>query len=424
MTHSFARTPLWHFNGDFWKFWSGQTISTFGSSVTGFALPLLVFKLTNSPLNLALTLVFTVLPYLLFGLAIGAWVDRTNRKRVMICTDCVRALVIALLPLLALLGQLSVWWIYAVSFINATLTIGFTAANFAAIPSLVEPDDLVAANGYIQASFSTASIIGPLVAGLLLALVPLPLLLLIDAASFLVSTASLLLVKGSFNTRTSEKKATEGIGNDILEGLHYVLHSPILFWLVLLLLLFNFILPTADVQIVLYAKQWLRASDTQIGLLYASDGVGVVVFSLLTNRLRKRWSFGVVTLGSMMILGLLTALMAFTHGYPAVLVIWALRGGTDVIFLISTYSMTQMIVPNALLGRIITFIRVLTWPTASLGVLLGGLAIEQTENVGLVYGSIGLLVFLVAFSFWFTPLGHAEYFMPEGEASRFSPTNH
>jgi Na+/melibiose symporter-like transporter len=94
-----------------------------------------------------------------------------------------------------------------------------------------------------------------------------------------------------------------GIGNAILEGLHYVLRSPILFWLTLLLLLFNFILPTADVQIVWYAKQWLRASDAQLGLLYASDGIGVVVFSLLTNRLRKRWSFGVVALGSMMVLG-------------------------------------------------------------------------------------------------------------------------
>jgi hypothetical protein len=252
----------------------------------------------------------------------------------------------------------------------------------------------------------------------LLVRVPLPLLLLIDAASFLVSAVSLLLVKRSFNASTSEKQVVAGIGNAILEGLHYVLRSPLVFWLMLLLLLFNFILPTADVQIVWYAKHWLRASDTQLGLLYGSDGIGVVVFSLLANRLRKRWSFGVVALGSMMVLGLLTALMAFTHWYPSVLVIWALRGGTDVLFLISTYSMTQVIVPNALLGRVITFIRVLTWPTGSLGVLLGGLAIVQTGSVGLVYGSVGLLVFLVAFVFWFTPLGHAERYVLEAKAAQ------
>ncbi len=414
----FAHTPLWHLKGDFWTFWSGQTISTLGSSVTSFALPLLVFQLTNSPLNLALTMVFTVLPYLLCGLAIGAWVDRTNRKRVMVFTDCARALVIASLPLLTVLGLLSVWWIYVVSFVNATLTIAFTAANFAALPSLVEPDDLIAANGSIQASFSIASIIGPLVAGLLLVRVPLPLLLLIDAASFLVSAVSLLLIKRSFNASASEQKGEAGIGNAILEGLHYVWRSPIVFWLALLLLLFNFILPTAEVQIVVYAKQWLRASDTQLGLLYASDGVGVVVFSLLTNHLRKRWSFGIVTLGSMMALGLLTALMACTHWYPFVLVIWALRGGTDILFLISTYSITQRIVPNVLLGRVITFLRVLTWPTGALGALLGGLTIAQSGNVGLVYGCVGLLVFLVAFAFWLTPLAHAERYMPEPEVWR------
>jgi MFS family permease len=418
MSGFFAHAPLWHGKGDFWTFWSGQAISTLGNSVTGFALPLLVFKLTNSPLNLALTMVFTVLPYLLFGLAIGAWVDRTNRKRVMVFTDCARALVIASLPFLAVLGLLSVWWIYAVSFVNATLTIGFTAANFAALPSLVEPDDLIAANGSIQASFSIASILGPSISGLLLVRVSLPLLLLIDAASFLVSAASLLLIKKSFNASASEQKGEAGIGKAILEGLHYVLRSPIVFWLTLLLLLFNFIGPSADVQIVWYAKHWLRASDTQIGLLYASDGIGVVVFSLLTNRLRQRWSFGAVTLGSMMALGLLTALMAFTHWYPFVLVIWALRGGTDILFLISTYSMTQRIVPNVLLGRVITFLRVLTWPTGALGALLGGLAIAQAGNVGLVYGCVGLLVFLVAFAFWLTPLGHAERYMPEAKASQ------
>ena len=119
-----------------------------------------------------------------------------------------------------------------------------------------------------------------------------------------------------------------------------------------------------------------------------------------------------------MVLGLLTALMAFTHWYPFVLMIWALRGGVDVLFLISTYSMAQLIVPNALLGRVITFIRVLTWPTGALGALLGGLAIAQTRNVGLVYGCVGLLVFLVAFAFWFTPPTGYVYDFPTSSEGR------
>src|SRR5690349_17641236 len=108
---------------DFWLFWGGQTISNLGTSVTQFALPLLTFRLTGSAINLALTMTATFLPYLLFGLLIGAWVDRVDRKRLMIAVDIGQALVIGAIPLAAALGILSVWWIYAVGFLTSTLAI-------------------------------------------------------------------------------------------------------------------------------------------------------------------------------------------------------------------------------------------------------------------------------------------------------------
>src|SRR6478736_10533361 len=103
---------------DFWKFWAGQTISNLGSSFTEFALPLLIFKLTGSALNLAISSAASFLPYLLFGLVIGAWVDRVDRKRLMIGTDIARAAVIASIPLLASVDRLSVEWIYLVTFLS------------------------------------------------------------------------------------------------------------------------------------------------------------------------------------------------------------------------------------------------------------------------------------------------------------------
>jgi hypothetical protein len=81
MSGFFAHAPLRHLKGDFWKFWSGQAISTLGSSVTSFALPLLVFKLTNSPLNLALTMVFTVLPFAAEGPFTHAWGCKPRRRQ-------------------------------------------------------------------------------------------------------------------------------------------------------------------------------------------------------------------------------------------------------------------------------------------------------------------------------------------------------
>jgi MFS family permease len=98
--------------GDFWIYWTGQTISLIGSALTNFALPLLVFQLSGSALDLGLASAATWVPYPLFGLFIGAWVDRVNRKGLMIGLDMARAAVLAVLHGLSLFGHLPIWWIY------------------------------------------------------------------------------------------------------------------------------------------------------------------------------------------------------------------------------------------------------------------------------------------------------------------------
>src|SRR2546428_2712804 len=135
---------------DFWKFWAGQTISQLGSSFTMFATPLLIFKLTHSSVNLGIGMAANFVPYLLFGLVIGAWVDRLDRKRMMIAVDLGRAAVIALIPLLSVLHLLDVWQIYLIGFASSTLTIFFEAGEFAAHPSPVGPEDLGTANGRVH----------------------------------------------------------------------------------------------------------------------------------------------------------------------------------------------------------------------------------------------------------------------------------
>jgi MFS family permease len=407
-----------HTRNDFWKFWTGQTISTLGSSFTSFALPLLIFNLTGSALNLALTVTATVLPYLLFGLVIGAWADRVDRKRLMIVTDLSRALVITSIPLASIVGLLSVWWIYAVAFLISALTICFDAANFAAIPSLVRQEDLVMANGRVQAGYSIAKVGGPLLGGLLIIVVPLPMLLLIDAFSFFISASSLMLITTSFNTAPEGSQAPTSLRQDIFEGLRYVLKHQFLSWITLLLLLVNFILPTASAQLVLFARQWFAASDAQVGLLYACGSLGTVLFSLTAGRFRKRWSLGTIALGALTMEGMFTALTAVTHWYWLLLLLRALRGGADVLFIISSYSLVQTTVPNQLFGRVITVIRVLTWSTASLGALIGGIAIERTQQVALVYAAIGLLTFVIASMFFLTPLGHIERYLPDDKKSQ------
>jgi MFS family permease len=400
---------------DFWKFWLGQTVSNFGSSFSQFALPLLVYKLTGSALNLGIVSVAEFLPYLLFGLLIGAWVDRIDRKRLMVGTDIARALITALIPLLAGLHMLTVWWIYGMAFILSTLTIFFNTGEFAAIPSLVKQDDLVTANGRIQASYSAASIAGPLLAGVLVALLSLPMILLIDAASFIVSAFSLVLVTTSFNATTDETRQRASVRQDVAEGLRYVLGHPVLRNISAMMALVNFVSSTTGAQLVLFAKHRLGASDPQVALLYAAGGAGVVVLSLAAGPLRKRWSFSKVALGALMLEGLLTIVMAATRWYWAAVVLWAVASGLGILFNINTGSLRQAIVPNHMLGRVMSIAGVLAWSAIPVGTFLGGLLIQGLGpgGVALVYGGIGVLTFLIPLGFSFTALGHAERYLPQ-----------
>lgn len=403
--------------GNFWKYWLGQTISNLGSSITLFVLPLLVYQLTGSALNLGISSAANMLPYLLFGLFLGAWIDRVNRKRLMILADIGRALLIATIPLLASLGLLSIWWIYVIGFLQSTLTICFDTSEFAAIPSLVEQDDLVTANGRIQASYSAASILGPILAGSLIAFLPLSSLLWLDALSFLCSSGSIVLVTQSFNLSRDPQTIQKHILQDIKEGLRYVLGHPVLRNISLMMAMVNFVSATYNAQLVLFARERLQASAFQIGLLYASGSIGVVALSLLAGSLRKRWSFSRVALSALVGMGLCILVIALTHLFWLALLFVALAQGLGILFNINTGSLRQVIVPNHLLGRVMSIASVLAWSAIPLGALLGGFLINLTSNVALIYGGIGVLTVLIALSFSLTALGHAERYLPAPDAA-------
>jgi MFS family permease len=412
MTAEARRRRSWLLSGDFGRFWLGQTISNLGSSFTLFALPLLVFKLTGSPINLGVTTAAEFVPYLLFGLVIGAWVDRVDRKRLMIATDLARAAVIATIPLLAAMDQLSVGWVYVVAFCSATLSIAFDAAQFAAIPSLVPSgDDLVSANGRVHASYSAAQIAGPLLAGLLVTMAPVQQVLWVDAASFLVSAGTLLLIARPFNAPLNQE-ARRAIRHEVADGLRYVLGHPILRNISAMMALINLVGATVYAQLVVFAKRQLDASDSQVALLYAAGSAGVVLLSLAAGPVRRRLSFSLAALGALTLDGLLTVVLAATHWYWAALGLWAAISGLGIFFNINTASLRQQIVPNHLLGRVISIAGVLAWSAIPVGALVGGWAVERSGSVALVYGVIGALVAVLALAFSFGPLGHADRYLP------------
>ena len=404
-------------SSDFRKFWIGQTISNLGSSFTQWAVPLLVYQLTHSAVNLGIATAATFLPYLLFGLVIGAWMDRVDRKRAMIALDSLNALVILSIPLVAQFGHLNVWWIYGVTFIQSTIFIAFSSGEFAAIPSLVSTDDLVTANGRIQATYSAAQVAGPLLAGALISFFPLTWVMAFDAGSFAISSLSLLLVRASFNTPSDTPKEPATILHDVREGLRYVLGHPVLRNISLMMALINFVTGTTWAQLVLFADERLGASRREIGVLFAAGSAGVVVTGLLAGRLRRRFSFTTLAMSSLMLMGGLIVVFAGMRWFWVALPIWAAQSGLGILFNINTGSLRQAIVPNQLLGRVLSIAGVLAWSAIPAGALVGGWVISATGNVALVYGVIGIITIGIAVFFrLFTALGDAQRYVDERQA--------
>lgn len=405
---------------DFWLYFSGQLISQVGSSFTLFALPLLVFKLTHSATNLAITTASNFVPYLLFGLVLGALVDRVDRKRMMLLTNVARAAVIAVLPVLALAGALRVEAIYAVGFVQATLGILFDCGEFAAIPTLVGGDDLVAANGRIMATNSAGQILGPILAGVLVTAAPVADLLFVDAGSFLVSAGSLALIRRSFNAVQApgtEPAARTAILDDVKTGLRFVWSHPVLRTISIMMALINFVGATTNSQLVLFAKRTLAASDSQVALLFTAGAAGIVVFSLCAAPIRRHLSFAVTALGALIVSGLAVIAMALVGRYLPALVLWALASGLGLMVNVNTGSLRQAIVPSHLYGRVISIAGVLAWSAIPLGALAGAAAIQISGSVAGVYAVVGGLTALGALTFAFSPLRHGDRYLAEAASA-------
>jgi MFS family permease len=394
------------FTRDFQLFFGGQLLSNLGGSVTLFLLPLVVFVLTGSALNLAVTTAAEFIPYLLFGLIIGAYVDRLPRRSLMIIADVVRAALIASIPVLAAAGLLEVWWIYIVGFLSSTMSIFFNNAEFAAIPSLVGRDDLVTANGRVSAAYSATGIIGPLLAGGLLASLHATTVLYVDAASFVISAVTLLLIRTRFDAEPRERRR---VRDDVVEGLRFVLRHPVLRSISLMMALINFFATSIVYgQLVFFAKRRLSASDAQVGLLYAAGSLGAVLVGLLAGRLRRRVSFGRAALGGLFVSGAMMVAMASTNIFWVGAAFWLAAAGSGGLLDINTLSLRQAMTPPEMLGRVISIAGVLAWSAIPLGSLLGGYVITSTGNVAAVYAGCGAIQMLLAALFYLGPLGHAE----------------
>ena len=181
---------------DFRRLWVGETISQFGSQVSLLAIPYIAtVTLQASVLEVSLLGVLQFLPFLLFTLPAGAWVDRLRRRPILISGDLVRLVALGSIPPAWALGALTIWQLYAVSFVAGIATVLFDVAYQSYLPTLVEARELVEGNAKLQASEASAGVIGPGLGGTLVSLVGAPLAVIADALSYLASALFVLRIE-------------------------------------------------------------------------------------------------------------------------------------------------------------------------------------------------------------------------------------
>src|SRR5882762_537011 len=228
-TETAQKETLWR-NSNFLKLWTSETISQFGSQFTGLALPLTaIIILGAKSVEVGILNFAGSIPWLLFGLLVGVWVDRHRKKRIMVTSNILRGSILALIPIAAVVGiitKLGIPFLYAVSFSVGFLQVFFDITYQSYLPSLVRRHQLVEGNRNLQASASTAQVTGPTIAGIIISMVTAPIAIAFDALSFFAS--ALALGRIDHEEVIDKEIVKPSVLGDIREGLHVVFSNRML----------------------------------------------------------------------------------------------------------------------------------------------------------------------------------------------------
>ncbi|SDX76343.1 Predicted arabinose efflux permease, MFS family [Modestobacter sp. DSM 44400] len=364
---------LWR-HRDFGHLWAAETVSQVGTQVTQLALPVLaVTYLAASPLQMGYLTALETAAFLVIGLPAGAWVDRWRRKRVLVFADVVRAVTLATLPTAYLADLLTLGQLFVVAAVTGTATVFFDVAYQSYLPALVDRDQIVDGNGKLEASRAVAQVAGPGAAGVLLRVVGAPLLITVDAVSFLISA---LLIGGIRQPdRVPDRATRRPMRTEIAEGLSFVVRHPLLRRIVACTGTSNLFSTIAYTLLVLFALRQLGLSESQLGFIFSAGAVGGLVGAVTGARFTRWVGEGRAIPLSILVTVPFAALTPLASvGAPVVLLVlsqfafsWAV-----VVYNVTQVSFRQRLCPPTLLGRMNASVRFLVYGTMPVGGLLGG----------------------------------------------------
>jgi MFS family permease len=364
------------FGRDFSLWYLSRSISVAGTSASAVALPLLVYRTSQSASLTAAVVGLEAVPYLLFGLFAGAAADRLNRKVMMVVADLGCAFMLATVPIAKAFGVLTSWHVLLAAFAIGSGFCWFDAAAWGAFVRLVGKSRVTQANSLIWSTEIILEIVAPAAAGFLSAVADPTAVLAANAATYLVSAALLYRIETPLNPGPGTPRP---LRTEIVEGLRCLWGMPAARSLTVAGLGLNIAVGGVLGLLVVHATTvlGLSASDQRIGLLYTAGAIGSLIAAVVMPPAIRRVGQGMVSVAALALFVIAIIGLAATSNFTMALALWALWAIARLTVNANGITVRQLMTPDHLQGRVNTTGRMISWGGTPFGALIGGVMADS-----------------------------------------------
>lgn len=357
-------------HADFRRLFVGNAVSLLGSSVTTVALPLTaVLYLHASPLQMGLLGAASMLPHLVLGLPAGVWVSRLPYRRILVVADLAQAVLLGSIPVLAAVGQLRMWHLYAVVGLAGAAGLFEIVSLQSFTPMLLPHEDLFAGNSAYLGSYQTINTTGPATAGLLVTVFGAPGAIAVDAVSFVVAAVVKSRIRHLGRSVASSAAASApGIG----DGLRALFAHPVLRPMTLAATVAAFAGQAQTVVVVLFLVRELHLAPWAVGVAVALVGAAGVIGAALVGRYTRTVGPGRALITGALFTSSAGLVLAAAGPLALVAVAQLMRGVGPSLFGVNQQTLRQTLVPPERLAQVNASWRFLVFGFQSLGALVGG----------------------------------------------------
>jgi len=373
VTTSIARRPTTRGWVPFVALESAAGLAALGNGVSIIAIPWLVLQLTGNPAAAGLVAGISALPLLLSSLFSGTLVDRLGRRRTSVMSDVMSGLSVAAISVVALLGHLTVGWIIVLAALGAVFDPAGVTARKAMLPEAAESAGLTLAraNGIHEAVYGVGFLIGPGLAGVLIAMVGARPTLFVTTAAFFAAAGAMFLVRVPGSGRPGAHARRESFLTDTMAGLRFVWNDHALRGLTIMFtVLIGAWMPIEGVLLPVYFQR--QNAPEHLGIIFIAMGAGGVVGSLGYGAIGNRFRHRPALLVSMIATAVPTVGMALLPPFVVLLVLAALSGLFFGPIPPITNIVLQQRTPEVLRGRVIGTITSLSYAAGPLGLMIAG----------------------------------------------------